>query len=115
MIDRTKKLRARFYETSSGRKPVRDWLLELSAEDRRIIGYDIETVEFGWPVGMPTCRPLGDGLWETRSQLRNGTTGRVIFCILHDGMVLLHGFIKKTQKTPVQDIELAMKRRKDIG
>jgi phage-related protein len=71
-------------------------------------------VEFGWPVGMPTCRPLGDGLWEVRSQLRSGTIGRVIFCIQDDCMVLLHGFIKKTQKTPAQDIELAMKRRKDI-
>lgn len=114
MIDRTKKLSAYFYESSSGRKPVRDWLLELDVEDRRIIGYDIQTVEFGWPVGMPVCRPLGDGLWEVRSQLTGGKIGRVIFCIVNDSMVLLHGFVKKTQKTPRPEIELAMKRRKEI-
>jgi phage-related protein len=115
MIDRNKKLRARFYETISGRKPVREWLLELNVEDRRIVGYDIETVEFGWPIGMPVCRPLGDGLWEVRSQLTDNKIGRVIFCMLKDDMVLLHGFIKKTQKTPQQEIQLAAKRRKDIA
>jgi phage-related protein len=115
MIDRTKKLQARFYETISGRKPVREWLLELSVEDRRVVGYDIETVEFGWPIGMPVCRPLGDGLWEVRSQLAGNRIGRVIFCMMKDDMVLLHGFIKKTQKTPQQEIELATKRRKDIA
>jgi phage-related protein len=114
MIDRTKKLRARFYETAAGRKPVREWLLEMKAEDRRVIGHDVETVEFGWPVGMPTCRPLGSGLWEVRSDLRDGTIGRIIFCIMKGDMVLLHGFIKKTQKTPPQDLALADKRKKEI-
>ena len=114
MIDRAKKLQARFYETASGRKPVREWLFDLAEEDRRAIGYDIQTVEFGWPVGMPTCRPLGDGLWEVRSNLSGGTIGRVIFCIVSGDMVLLHGFIKKTRRTPPQDIALAQKRRKEI-
>ena len=114
MIDRTKKLRARFYETASGRKPVREWLLEIDHEDRRVVGYDLQTVEFGWPVGMPVCRPLGIGLWEVRSNLRDGKIGRIVFCIINDEMVLLHGFIKKTQKTPQQDIELARKRRKEL-
>lgn len=114
MIDRTKKLRARFYETASGRKPVRDWLLEIDQEDRRVVGHDMQTVEFGWPIGMPVCRSLGDGLWEVRSDLSNGKIGRIIFCILNGEMVLLHGFIKKTQKTPPQDIELARKRRKEL-
>ncbi|CAN7371514.1 type II toxin-antitoxin system RelE/ParE family toxin [Rhizobium sp. LjRoot254] len=100
MIDRSKKLRARFYETASGRKPVREWLLEIDQEDRRTVGHDVQTVEFGWPIGMPVCRPLGDGLWEVRSDLTNGTIGRVIFCIIAGEMVLLHGFVKKTQKTP---------------
>lgn len=114
MIDRAKKLKARFYETASGRKPVREWLLEISQDDRRIIGYDVQTVEFGWPIGMPVCRPLGDGLWEVRSNLGDGTIGRVIFCIIGGDMVLLHGFVKKSQKTPSQDIELARKRRKEL-
>ena len=114
MIARPKKLIARFYETSSGRKPVREWLLELDENDRRNIGYDVQTVEFGWPIGMPTCRPLGDGLWEVRSNLSDGKIGRVIFCIVKGDLVLLHGFIKKTQKTPPPDIALAAKRRKEI-
>ena len=114
MIDRSKKLKAQFYETPMGRKPVRDWLLELEEKDRRSIGFDIQTVEFGWPVGMPTCKPLGDGLWEVRSNLSVGKIGRVIFCMKGDAMVLLHGFIKKTQKTTLQDIDLAEKRRKEI-
>jgi phage-related protein len=114
MIDRTKKLQARFYETASGRKPVREWLLEINADDRRVIGHDMQTVEFGWPIGMPVCRPLGDGLWEVRSDLSDGKIARIIFCIARGDMVLLHGFIKKTQKTPSQDIDLARKRRKEL-
>jgi phage-related protein len=114
MIDWAKKLRARFYETASGRKPVREWLLEIETDDRRIIGCDIQTVEFGWPIGMPVCRPLGGGLWEVRSDLSDGKVGRVIFCLVGGEMVLLHGFIKKSQKAPTQDIELAKKRRKEL-
>ncbi|MGH6855482.1 MAG: type II toxin-antitoxin system RelE/ParE family toxin [Aestuariivirga sp.] len=114
MIDRTKKLQARFYETSTGRKPVREWLFDIGEDDRRIVGYDVQTVEFGWPVGMPVCRPLGDGLWEVRSNLGARMVGRIIFCIVKGDMVLLHGFVKKTQKTPPQDIELARKRRQEI-
>ena len=74
----------------------------------------MQTVEFGWTIGMPTCRSLGAGLYEVRSHLSDSTIGRVIFCIIAGEMVLLHGFIKKTQKTPPQDILLATKRRKDI-
>ncbi len=114
MIDHSKKLTARFYETALGRKPVREWLLELSADDRRIIGNDMQTIEFGWPIGMPTCRSLGAGLYEVRSNLSDSTIGRVIFCIISGEMILLHGFIKKTQKTPTHDIALADKRRKEL-
>jgi phage-related protein len=115
MIAPVKKIQARFYESASGRKPVREWLLELPVDDRRIIGRDIQTVEFGWPVGMPTCRPLGDGLWEVRSHLGDGKIGRVIFSLADGEMVLLHGFTKKTQKTPREDIILASKRRKEVA
>lgn len=114
MIDRSKKLPARFYMTGGGRRPVREWLLSLSEDDRRIIGKDIQKVEFGWPIGMPYCRPLGDRLWETRSDLADGRSARVIFAIVGGEMVLLHGFMKKTQETPAQELALARKRLREI-
>lgn len=114
MIDRTKKIVARFFESAAGRKPVREWLLDLSGDDRRSIGYDIQTVEFGWPIGMPVCRPLGAGLWEVRSSLSGNRIARVIFCMKEGEMILLHAFIKKTQKTPQDDIALAASRKKEI-
>lgn len=114
MIDRAKKLQARFYMTAAGRKPVREWILELDKADRIVVGKDIQKVEFGWPIGMPSCRPLGSGLYEVRSDLA-GRIARVIFCIAGGEMVLLHGFIKKTQKTPATEIELARRRRKEIA
>jgi phage-related protein len=115
MIDRTKKLPARFYVTPAGRTPVREWLLELPEEDRRTVGKDMQKVEFGWPIGMPLCGSLGKGLWEVRSDLSDGTIGRVIFCIGGGQMVLLHGFIKKTQKTPQRDIDLALRRKREVA
>jgi len=114
MIDRSKKIVACFYAAPSGRRPVRDWLLDLSKDDRRVIGKDIQKVEFGWPIGMPYCRPLGQGLWEVRSDLAGGRIARVIFCIVRGEMVLLHGFEKKTQKTPALEVELALKRKREI-
>lgn len=110
-----KKIQARFYELASGKKPVRNWLLDLAGDDRRAIGFDIQTVEFGWPIGMPVCRALGQGLYEVRSNLSDGRIGRVLFCIIANEMVLLHGFVKKTQKTPPTDLELAVKRMKEIS
>ena len=71
----------------------------------------IQKVEFGWPIGMPYCRSLGNGLWEVRSDLTDGKIGRVIFCVVRARMVLLHGFIKKTQKTPDEDLELARRNK----
>lgn len=114
MVDRTKKIAARFYLSSNGRGPVREWLLALSKEDRRIIGKDVQKVEFGWPIGMPYCRSLGRGLWEVRSDLSGGRIARTVFAIIGGEMVLLHGFEKKAQKTPVHDIELALKRKREI-
>jgi phage-related protein len=107
-----KRLAARFYRSDSGREPLRAWLKSLDAEDRRIIGEDIKDVEFSWPIGMPLVRSLGRELWEVRSSLPHGRIARVIFCVEKDCMVLLHGFIKKTQKTPKQEIDLALKRKK---
>jgi phage-related protein len=114
MIDRTKKLPARFYVTASGRKPVRDWILELDRADRQIIGKDIQKVEFGWPLGMPYCKPFGGGLWEVRSDLSGGRTARVVFGIVAGEMVLLHAFVKKSQKTPPPELALALRRKKEI-
>ncbi|CCD99914.1 type II toxin-antitoxin system RelE/ParE family toxin [Bradyrhizobium sp. STM 3809] len=110
-----KRLPAFFYALPSGREPVRDWLKELSFEDRRAIGEDIKDVEFAWPIGLPLCRPLREGLWEVRSSLPQGRNARVIFCERDGRMILLHAFIKKSPKTPASDIELALKRMKDIA
>lgn len=107
-------LPARFYRNSSGKEPVRDWLKELDREERLVIGADIKTVEFGWPIGMPTCKPLGKGLYEVRSNLPSNRIARVLFCIYDGGMVLLHGFIKKTEKTPKQDLEIARDRKSEL-
>lgn len=111
-----KRLPARFFESETGRVPVRDWLLSLSPEDRKIIGDDIRTAEFGWPVGMPLCRPITGrkGLWEIRSSLTDGRIARVFFCAHEGSMVLLHGFIKKTQKTPDKELEIAVKRMRGL-
>src|SRR6202790_5553198 len=118
MSDRTKRkiLRAIFYRTAPGSEPVRDWLEGLSRDDKRIVGQDIATVEFGGPIGMPHCRSLAPrrGSWEVRSALTGNRIGRVLFFIHEGQMVLLHGFIKKTQQTPDQELDLAVKRKKEI-
>jgi phage-related protein len=113
---KSKVLPARFYRTATGAEPVRKWLKALSREDKRIVGTDIATVEFGWPVGMPTCRPLSSrrGLLEVRSSLTQNRIARVLFCIHQGHMVLLHGFIKKTQQTPENDLDLAVRRQKEV-
>ena len=113
MTEHLKRLPAIFYRSQLGTEPVREWLKGLAPEDRRIIGFDIATAEFGWPVGMPLCRALGGGLWEIRSHLNNGRVARVIFCVSVSRMVLLHGFVKKTRKTPLSELQLARKRQKE--
>lgn len=112
--DRAKKIAARFFVAASGKLPVREWLLDLDQIDRQAIGKDIQKVEFGWPIGMSYCRPLGRGLWEVRSSISSGRIARVVFAIHGGEMVLLHGFVKKTQKTPQQDIDLAQQRMKEL-
>ena len=109
-----KKIQASFYQTPGGKEPVRSWLKALEEEDRRIIGYDIATVEYGWPIGMPTCRAMGDGLFEVRSPITGKRIARVLFCTAEGVLVLLHGFIKKAKKTPKEDLALAKKRMKEI-
>ena len=103
-----KRIPAVFYRTQAGGEPVREWLKALSPEDRKRIGEDMKTVEFGWPMGMPACRPLGEGVYEVRTSLARNRIARVLFYVDKKGrMVLLHGFIKKTRKTPNEDLKLA--------
>jgi phage-related protein len=93
---------------------VREWLRELAPEDRRIIGTDIRTVEFGWPIGMPVCRPVGKGLFEVRSAITGNRIARVLFCIHEGAMVRLHAFVKKSRKTPDSELTVALQRKGEI-
>lgn len=103
-----------FYRTTGGVEPVREWLRSLPDDDRRKIGTDLATVQLGWPIGMPLCRSLGDGLWEVRSKLPSRRLARVLFFV-HEGKIgVVHGLIKKTQKTPPDDLALARKRMKEM-
>jgi phage-related protein len=113
-VARQQKIALEFYQTPAGSEPVRDWLKSLPLEDRHIVGYDLMRVQWRWPVGMPLCRSMGNGLWEVRTDLPNGTTARVLICPHGQKLVALHGFIKKTRKTPDEDLKLAQKRKKDI-
>ena len=114
MLRELKKLPAAFYQSPGGKEPVKDWLRELDETSRRIVGRNIATVEFGWPLGMPLCRTLGGGLLEVRSNIADGRIARVIFVVHAGRMVLLHGFIKKARKIPKPDLDLARKRAKEI-
>ena len=109
-----KKVSARFYRTVNGTEPVREWLLRLSKRDRKFVGADIKTIEFGWPIGMPVCRSMKDGMYEVRTRLDNGRSARVLFCFQGDLVILLHGFIKKSQTTPQPDLSLAKSRKKEV-
>lgn len=103
-----------FYRSSAGAEPVRDWLKAMAREDRLEIGADLQRLQYRWPVGMPLCRALKDGLWEVRTSLSSRKIARVLICF-HDGVaVALHGFIKKTQKTPDEDLAIARKRKKEV-
>ncbi len=115
MAKRTEALEVYFYKTSSGNEPVREWLKDLSKEDKRTIGFDIKTVQYGYPIGMPLTRVLHGtgGLEEVRCNISNGIA-RVIFYVEDNTMVLLHAFIKKTQETPKKELDVAIKRYKEL-
>jgi phage-related protein len=103
-------LNVRFFCTDAGNEPVREWLADLDRESRRIVGTAIKTVQIGWPIGMPVVRKLDSGLWEVRIELAD-TIARVIFTVVGNEMILLHGFIKKSQKTPPGDMKTAKHRK----
>lgn len=110
-MERIKRITVYFYSSPSGHEPVREWLRHLRKEDKRIIGEDIKTIEYGWPRGMPLVKKLDKGLWEVRSNLSHKEIARVLFTVVDGVMVLLHGFIKKSQKTPVYELKIAKERR----
>ena len=103
-----------FYRTSGGAEPVIEWLRDLPPEDRRAIGTDLATVQFGWPIGMPLCRPMGQCLWEVRSALPSRRIARLLFFVEKDRIGVAHGFIKTTRKTPASDLDLARGRMKEM-
>ena len=108
------RLKVAFYKADIGDEPVRKWLQELEKEDKKAIGEEIKTVQFGWPLGMPIVRKLEKDLWEVRISLKN-RIARVLFTVNADTMVLIHGFIKKSKKTPVNDLKIAKQRLKSFG
>lgn len=114
MGNQKKFLEAIFFKNISGCEPVRDFLQSLDSCDKIKIGTDIMSVEFGWPIGMPTVRSLGSGLFEVRTNL-DRRISRVFFCVESGKMILLHVIIKKGQKTPSHDLRIARKRLKDRG
>jgi phage-related protein len=109
-----RKISVVFYSTPSGSEVVLDWLRGLDSVDRQIIGQDLMRVQYRWPVGMPLCRPLVGGLWEVRCPLPGGRTARLIFCQSNSCLLMLCGFIKKTQKTPETELALAKRRMREF-
>ena len=106
-------LAVRFFRSSQGNEPVRDWLRSLSVVDRKLVGEEIRTVQLGWPIGMPVVRKLETDLWEIRVRVKNGIA-RVLFTIEAQEVILLHGFIKKSQKIPADDLQTALVRLKQL-
>ena len=102
-----------FYKTEAGNEPVREWLKDLPREDRKTIGEDIKTAQYGWPLGMPLIRKLERGLWEVRSRVPMGIA-RVMFTVKEAMMILLHGFVKKSQKTPQNELDTARRRLNNL-
>ena len=101
-----------FFLTDAGNEPVRDWLKTLTVEERKIIGEDIKLVQFRWPLGLPLVRKLEADLWEVRSRIAPGKSARVFFTVKGTLMILVHGFMKKSQKTPQKELNLARNRKK---
>ncbi|NTI78545.1 type II toxin-antitoxin system RelE/ParE family toxin [Agrobacterium rhizogenes] len=112
--DRAKKISVVFYRTTSGTEVVREWLQSLDAPDRQAVGLDLMRVQYRWPVGMPLCRPLKNGLWEVRTNLPSNKIARVLFCVYQERTLVLSGFIKKTQKTPDDELDLARRRMREF-
>ena len=100
-----------FFRTEAGREPVKNWLRDLPKDDRKAIGEDIKLVQYRWPLGMPVVRKMEPNLWEVRTRLGEGRTARVFFTVRRGEMALLHGYFKKSDKTPTEDLKLARTRK----
>ena len=109
MIDTDFVLNVVFYRSDAGNEPVREWLKDMSRDNKRQIGEDIKTAQLGWPLGMPLIKKIDKDLWEVRTRLADGIA-RVFFTVNGEHMVLLHGFIKKSQKTPQNELKTALRR-----
>ena len=109
MTDFSFVLKVVFYRSEAGNEPVREWLKDLQRDEKRQIGEDIKTAQLGWPLGMPLIRKIDKELWEVRTKLADGIA-RVFFTVDGEYMILLHGFIKKSQKTPQNDLKTALSR-----
>lgn len=101
----------RFFRSSAGVEPVREWLRALPRADRRAIGEDLKRLEYGWPVGMPLARRLAPGLFELRTPLPTRRSARVIVCFHEGELIALHAFVKKSRKTPKREIQIARERK----
>jgi phage-related protein len=113
-VNKNPEIPVRFYRTEAGGAPVLDWLRGLDKDDRHAIGLDLMRVQFGWPIGRPLVGSLKDGLWEVRSSLPSQRIARLILCFHDQMLVVLHGFIKKTQRTPADDLALAKRRMREV-
>ncbi|MGB5626349.1 MAG: type II toxin-antitoxin system RelE/ParE family toxin [Woeseiaceae bacterium] len=112
-MSKDRPISVRFFRLDSDREPVREWLKSMTAEARKTVGEDIKTLQYGWPIGMPLARKMDDGLWELRSSLDRGIA-RTFFTVHGRKIVLLHGFMKKSQKTPANELALAKRRLRKL-
>jgi phage-related protein len=112
--EETPKVPLVFYRSAGCREPVREWLKDMDRDDRLEIGADLQRVQYRWPVGMPLCRALGEGLWEVRTSLPSNKIARVFICFHDEALYALHGIVKKTQATPSEALKLARKRKKEV-
>jgi len=115
MVSKLSPVPVRFWRSTFGREPVREFLSDLPSDDKRIIGRDIAKVQFSWPIGMPLCKSLGNGLWEIRSSLPSKREARLLFGFLNGELIALHVFIKKSQSTQNSELELARQRWKEVS
>ena len=114
MAEKNKKMfEVVFFETENGRQPVREYILDLTKQDKKELGADIRSVQMGFPMGLPLVRKVVSGLWEIRSMLKDGIC-RVFFTIAEHNIILLHAFTKKTKKIPLNELSIAKERLKDF-
>ena len=111
-VNRHMPLKVVFYKTKMNNQPCRDFLLELDRDERREVGVDIFSVQKGFPLGLPLCRKIENDLWEIRTKVSDGIC-RVFFTIDNNNLVLLHGFRKKSQRTPLSELKTVRDRLND--